>query len=234
MVVRFKVIGLVLLSGLIAPGGWTPASHAATSATLDILPNDVAGVPPDRVEVGTVKPLGQNRETVKLPVSGNPLWSVPLSVLTATQERPIFSASRRPPPRAVAGPRIEPVLAPVVQKPAEVEHPPLALIGAVVGDGDAIAVFLDRTSQKIVRLRQGETHAGWVLSSVLRREVTLKKSDQTEVLVLVRADVSPVAGGPPIPGTPGLLAPATPVVGGPGFAPYVPRSTPKNGEADGL
>src|ERR1700742_846990 len=115
MAVRFKIIGLALLSGLIVPGCRIPASHAATSATLDILPNDVAGVPPDRVEVGNVKPLGQKRETIKLPLSGNPLWSVPLSVLTATQERPIFSASRRPPPRAVAGPRIEPVIVPVVQ-----------------------------------------------------------------------------------------------------------------------
>jgi general secretion pathway protein N len=52
----------------------------------------------------------------------------------------------------------------------------LTLIGAVAGDGIAIAIFLDRTNQKIVRLRQGETHAGWELSSVLRREVTRKKA----------------------------------------------------------
>jgi general secretion pathway protein N len=232
MAVRFKVIGLALLSGLIVPGGWMPASRAATSATLDILPNDVAGVPPDRVEVGTVKPLGQSRETVKLPLSGNPLWSVPLSVLTATQERPIFSASRRPPPRAVAGPRIEPVIVPVVQKPAEIEHPPLALIGAVVGDGDAIAVFLDRTNQGIVRLRAGDSHAGWVLSSVLRREVTFKKADLTEVLELQRPNAAPAPAG-----VPSLPVPPTQAVGGgtdTSYAPFTPRSTPKNGEADGL
>jgi general secretion pathway protein N len=235
MAVRFKFIGLALLSGLIVPGGWMPASHAATSATLDILPNDVAGVPPDRVEVGNVKPLGQNRETVKLPVSGNPLWSVPLSVLTATQERPIFSASRRPPPRAVAGPRIEPVIVPVVQKPAEVEHPPLALIGAVVGDGDAIAVFLDRTNQGIVRLRAGDSHGGWVLSSVLRREVTFKKADLTEVLELQRPNAAAAPAG--VPSVPSLPVPPTQAVGGgpdTSYAPFTPRSTPKNGEADGL
>src|SRR5476649_297820 len=123
MVARFKIIGLVLLSSPVLAAGWVPAAFAATSTTLDILPNDVAGVP-ERVEVGNLKPLaGQKRETGKLPVSGNPLWSVPLSVLTATQERPIFSASRRPPPRAVAGPRIEPVAVVPVAKPAEPEHP---------------------------------------------------------------------------------------------------------------
>jgi general secretion pathway protein N len=231
---RFKIIGLALLSGLILAAGWVPASYAATSATLDVLPNDVAGIP-ERVEIGNLKPVaGEKRDTVKLPVSGNPLWSVPLSVLTATQERPIFSASRRPPPRAVAGPSIEPVNVPAA-KLAEPERPPLALIGVVVGDNDAIAVFLDRTSQRIVRLRQGEALGGWVLSSVLRREVTLKQADQTETLVLVRADASPVAGGPPAPAPPGLLPAAAPtIISGPGFAPFTPRSTPKNGEADGL
>jgi general secretion pathway protein N len=181
------------------------------------------------VEVGTLKPLAMpGREAVKLLPSGNPLWSIPLSVLTATRERPIFSASRRPPPRAVAGPRIEPENVPVAQKPAEAEHPPLALIGAVVGDSDAIAVFIDRSNQGIVRLRAGETHAGWLLSSVLRREVTFKKADLTEILVLQRPDTSPAAA----PGLPAQLV--QPTIGGTAFEPFTPRSTPKNGESDGL
>jgi general secretion pathway protein N len=235
-----NIVGLAVLSSLALTAGRMPASRAATSSTLDILPSDVAGAP-ERVEVGTLKPLaGQKRETAKPPVSGNPLWSVPLSVLTATQERPLFSASRRPPPRAVAGPRIEPVIVPV-PKPAEPERPALALIGAVVGDRDAIAVFLDRTNQKIVRLRAGDAHAGWVLSSVLGREVTLKKADQTEVLALQRQDgpVSPgIAGIPgvptPMPGPmPGPMPAVVNSVDG-SFAPFVPRSTPKNGESDGL
>jgi general secretion pathway protein N len=224
-----KIIGLAVFSSLILTAGLVSASHAATSATLDILPNDVAGAP-ERVEVGNLKPLaGPKRDAGKLPVSGNPLWSVPLSVLTATQERPIFSTSRRPRPRAVAGPRIEPVIVPVA-KPAEPERPALALIGAVVGDSDAIAVFIDRTNQGIVRLRAGDTHAGWVLSSVLRREVTLKKADQTEVLLLQRPDGPPVSPG--IPGVP----PPMPAIGGVdgSYAPFIPRSTPKNGEHDGL
>jgi general secretion pathway protein N len=230
MVKLHWIIGLALLSSLTAAA----ASYAATSATLDILPNDAFGAP-ERVEVGTLKPLaGQKRDPAKLPVSGNPLWSVPLSVLTATQERPIFSASRRPPPRAVAGPPIQPVIVPLA-KPAEPERPALALLGAVVGDNDAIAVFLDRTNQKIVRLRSGDAHAGWVLSSVLGREVTLKKAEQTEVLTLQRQDGAGSAGVPSMPAIPGVPTP-TPAVGGVAgsYAPFVPRSSPKNGEADGL
>jgi general secretion pathway protein N len=230
MVKLRRIIGLALLSGLAA--GWAAVSHAATSATMDILPSDVTGVP-ERVEVGTLKPLtGPKRDAAKPPASGNPLWSVPLSVLTATQERPIFSASRRPPPRAVAGPPIQPVVVPVA-KPAEPERPALALIGAVVGDNDAIAVFLDRTNQKIVRLRSGDAHAGWVLSSVQGREVTLKKAEQTEILALQRRDGP---DSPGIPGIPSMPPPMPAAVGGVAgsYVPFVPRSTPKNGESDGL
>lgn len=232
-----EIVGLVLLAGAILTAAGVPSAGAATSTTLDILPNDIAG-PPERVEVGNLKPLAaQKRDTGKVFPSGNPLWSVPLSVLGATQERPIFSASRRPPPRAVAGPRIEPVVVPVAPPPAEIEHPPLALIGAVVGEADAIAVFLDRTNQAVVRLRTGEAHSGWELSSVLPREVTLKKADQVEVLALQRPDGSPggaasVTGGGASSGAP--ILPAQITGGNGGYAPFIPRSTPKNGEPDGL
>lgn len=223
-----KTCALVMLSGVLA-AGWAGACHAAPSGTLDILPNDIMG-PPDKVDVGPVKPLATPKpDAAAAPVSGNPLWSVPLSVLTATQERPIFSASRRPPPRAVAGPRIDPVATPPPSAPVE-ELPPLALIGAVIGDRDAIAVFQDRSTQAIVRLRAGESHAGWLLSSVLRREVTLKKDDRTEVLALRRAEGA--AGSPAVPGAPRAM-PAVGSTDG-SFAPFVPRSTPKNGESDGL
>jgi general secretion pathway protein N len=75
-----------------------------------------------------------------------------------------------------------------------------------------------------------------VLSSVLGREVTLQKAEQTEVLTLQRQDGAGSAGAPSMPAIPGLPAP-TPAAGGTvagPYAPFVPRSTPKNGESDGL
>ena len=227
-----KILGLALLSGAALMTGPGPGEAlAATSAALDILSSDRAGEAADTVDIGSLKPLARPLRTGSKPLpSGNPLWSVPLSVLTATQERPIFSVSRRPSQRAVVAPPVDQVPAVVPQKAAEPESPPLALIGAVVGDSDAIAVFFDRTSQKIVRLRPGESHAGWLLSSVLPREVTLEKADRAEVLVLKSPDVSP--------GVPGLPVLPAQTIGGTttdaSYAPYVPRSTPKNGEADGL
>jgi general secretion pathway protein N len=227
-----KILGLALLSCGTLMTGPAPKPLAATSATLDILSDDAAGGTADKVDIGRLKPISApNREAAKPAPAGNPLWAVPLSVLTATQQRPIFSASRRPAQAAVVAPAAERVNEPVLPKAAEQEHPPLALIGAVVGDGDAIAVFVDRTNQKVVRLRRGETHAGWVLGSVLPREVTLRKADRTEILVLQRPEGP--AGVPATPDAPGLVVPAAGGAAAP-FAPFVPRSTPKHGEPDGL
>ncbi len=232
MVTRSRIAGLSLLCGGILLAGPAPQLFAATSATLDILP-DERGATSNPVDVGAVKPLvnpNPARDTGEAAPRGNPLWSIPLSALTATQERPIFSASRRPPQRAVVAPHVDHVEAPPPPTPAAPERPPLTLIGAVVGEGDAIAVFLDRTSQKIIRLRQGETHAGWKLSAVQRREVTLRKADRTEVVALQRAE-GPVAV--PTSGAPGPTIPASGSIDT-SYAPFVPRSTPRNGESDGL
>jgi general secretion pathway protein N len=218
-----KLPGLALLSCGMLMLGAAPALHAATSSPLDMLSNDGAPGVRDTLEIGNVKPLANREKSKPLP-GGNPLWSVPLSVLTATQERPIFSSTRRPAQRAVVGVPEEQPNAPAPQTAAEPDRSPLALIGAVVGDSDAIAVFFDRTSQKIVRLRQGEVHTGWVLSSVRGREVTLKKADRTETLGL-KAE-----GVPVLPATTAIGAGATDT----SYAPFVPRSTPKNGEHDGL
>jgi general secretion pathway protein N len=229
MAKRSGILGVILLSSGMLMLGPTLQLLAATSSILDVLPNDVIGAASDTVEVGTVKPLaGPKRAGGKPLPSGNPLWAIPLSALTATQERPIFSASRRPPPRAVIAPAVDQVSAPAPQVATEPERPALALIGAVVGESDAIAIFLDRTNQKIVRLRQGETHAGWVLSSVLGREVILKRADRSEVLGLQRTDGPAAASGVPSP-----TAPATGDFDT-SYVPFTPRATPKNGESDGL
>ena len=254
-----KTLRLLLLCGTFASLGWTPAQCATQSSTLDILPDDAAGSARETIETSRIRPLdGQIRQEGGAAPTGNPLWSIPLSALSVTRDRPVFTASRRPPPRAVAAARIVPI-APA--SPAAPEHPSLALVGAVVGENDAIAVFLDTANQSMVRLRRGEDHAGWTLSSVMPREVVLKKGEQTETLALQRQDGLPGAPGaaavPDVPVAPGVVPSVVPGVVLPGLvrgggrtipdvttlppaAPagastsFVPRSTPKNGGSDGL
>lgn len=220
-----RILGLTLLCGGTLMTGPAPQALAATSATVDILSNDGDGGRADTVDIGSVRPISRPERGGAKPLpSGNPLWAIPLSVLTATQERPIFSASRRPPPPAVVATPLDQARARALAKPAEPERPSLTLLGAVVGDGDAIAVFVDRTNQRIVRLHRGETHAGWELSSVLQREVTLRKDDRDEVLALQRPG-GPVANG--------LVVPASGRADA-SNAPFTGRLVPKNGESGGL
>jgi len=165
-----------------------------------------------------------------VPPSGNPLWALPLSMLSATRERPIFLPSRRPPAPIVAAPR--PVLASAPPPPpAAPARPPLALVGAVIGESEAIAIFIDQGTRNVVRLKTGQDHGGWVLSSVKGREATLQKDKLTEVFSLPAPGS---ANPPPGPAATPVAASGPVVVPSGGEAPFVPRSTPKNGESDGL
>ena len=113
--------------------------------------------------------------------AGNPLWKVPLTELSSTRERPIFSASRRPPttPTYVA-----PVTAPPPLKPPEAERPAVSLVGTVIGSDVRIGVFLETATKNVVGLRVGEDHQGWVLRLITAREVTLVKDSGQAVLKL--------------------------------------------------
>jgi general secretion pathway protein N len=123
------------------------------------------------------KPLSRQQAPV-----GNPLWAVPLSLLSVTRERPIFSPSRRPPPPVVVGtPYVAPA-APPPPPPAGPVRPQLALVGTVANETEGIGIFVDQATNKIVRLRLGEDHAGWILRAVRAREVVLQNDRQTEVL----------------------------------------------------
>lgn len=126
---------------------------------------------------------------------GNPLWSIPLSKLSSTRDRPLFSASRRPPPRAVAAvPVVETVAPP--PPPAPPEIPRLALVGAVGNGTQSVAMFVDLATSNVVSVKIGENHAGWVLRQVKGREALLEKDDRPLWLSLPQAgEQSP--GSPP-------------------------------------
>lgn len=116
--------------------------------------------------------------------TGNPLWSIPLSTLSATRERPIFSPSRRPPPDAQASepPPEEPEVPSSESAP---EGPPdLRLVGTVTGPDQGFALFQEAQSDHVFRLRTGEEHEGWTLQSVQARGVTLSKDGVDATLTL--------------------------------------------------
>jgi general secretion pathway protein N len=170
----FLMLGAALAYGAISTGAPDDVGSGPRPAAIDIGPRAVPPAPPERVP------------------SGNPLWAIPLKDLSATRDRPLFSPSRRPSAPAVAA---APFKLAAAAKPAEPDRPKLALVGTISGDGEGIGIFLDPSNNKIVRLKTGDAHNGWILRRVERRETLLEKNDQTAVLAL------PVPGAPPAPGT---------------------------------
>jgi hypothetical protein len=159
----------VALCGLSA--GRVPAAHDI-ARTVDDTPRD------------DISPAGASA----LAPSGNPLWGIPLSALSATRERPIFSPSRRPPAPAVfAVAAAEP---PKLVPPPEPTRPPLVLVGTVVGEFRQIGIFVEETTKEMVRLATGEGHGGWVLHSVDKAGVQFEKGQRTATFML-RPDKSP-------------------------------------------
>jgi len=112
------------------------------------------------------------------PPQGNPLSQIPMSSLSVTRERPLFSASRRPlppsPPASIAK----------SSPPAELERPPLTLQGTAIGKPRDIAVVFDEAAKGSVKLHIGEATEGWYLRSVDLRTVTLEKDSRIVVLSL--------------------------------------------------
>jgi hypothetical protein len=153
--------------------------------------------------------------------SPNPLWAIPLAQLTVTRERPLFSASRRPPPAVIA--KAAPAPAGPPPKPAQPDKPPLVLVGTVTGEGQAIGLFANPADRSVVRLKTGQDHKGWMLRTVQPRQAVLAKGPQIAVLELPRHDVSKAGLAPP---------PAAPDNRAPELPPVVPENSAPEPAAD--
>jgi general secretion pathway protein N len=157
---------------------------------------------------GNDSPLQGTKPVAKPLASANPLWAIPLSALTATRERPLFSPTRRAPAPVVANAPVVPQPAPP-PAPAVVEHPDLILVGTVTGETQGLAVFIEPATHKTVRLLTGQDHKGWILQSVEAKSVKLHKGNRTETLALPppSASVGPtpvISALPPAPPPPAL------------------------------
>ena len=165
----------------------------ATGTALSVPPaqaDSVQNLNPAAIDIMRAAPQPPNAPAPQAMPSGNPLWTIPLSQLAATRDRPIFSPSRRPPPPVVAAPIYVPPTAPRVAK-AEPERPPLILVGTIAGENDAIAVFVLQGTGTTVRLHTNDSHEGWVLRSVQGREATLQKGGASAVMALAPPGGSP-------------------------------------------
>ena len=129
---------------------------------------------------------------------GNPLWGIPLRALSATRERPLFSASRRPPaPVIAAAPAPEPPAMPMAAKPAEPERPPLTLVGTVVSAKKRVAILFNRTTRQVTQVREGEEESGWRVRLVSPRSAVVEKDMRSVTLDLPNPGDEPAANDAP-------------------------------------
>jgi hypothetical protein len=133
------------------------------------------GSPPNAGLEPAVRPPSDPLFPVTVLERSNPLWDIPRASLLDTRERPPFSPSRRPaahPVSSVPLPTGDPI------------GPPLTLVGTIANPDEAIAIFIEKSSKTIVRLKIGENYLGWTLSEVRSREVTLVHNQKAEILYI--------------------------------------------------
>jgi len=166
------ILALVLLCVGAALQTADPLSYITSAGKLDEGAKEVAAAAPAHVPASP-SVLASERET-----SDNPIAGTSVASLSATQERPVFSPSRRRPPQVPV-----PVQAlPAVSAP---QRPTLSLVGVVAGEGDAFAIFLEEKTKAVIRLKKGESHSGWTLRDVHAREATLERGQESEILAIV-------------------------------------------------
>jgi hypothetical protein len=182
---RWLVTALILLSSLMLD---VAASATAVSTdALDADVNDTAPSPMMPITSATPSKPATAVSSVKAPVapartpSANPLWAIPLSQLSETRDRPIFSPSRRPPPVAAAA-NPAPVKPPPRQQ--EIRPPQLSLVGTIASEDEGFGIFLDQSTKVALRLKVGEDYQGWKLRAISGREVTMEKDEHAAIMTL--------------------------------------------------
>jgi general secretion pathway protein N len=151
----------------------------------------------------------------------NPVAALSLEQLSATRERPLFSPARRIPTAPEPAPPPPPV---AVAPPAPAPAPTLALFGIVADEDGARAIVRTGTSNDILRLRVGDVVESWTVAEIGRTEVVLRLGERSETVGLFATDSRKVPARAPAKVVPPPRMAVVPVQ----------RSTPKNGESDGL
>jgi hypothetical protein len=159
-----------------APGGALDDGMADESRLAG--PSTGSSTPPEPVT--TVRAAAPAAAPARA-LSANPLWAIPLTQLSGTRDRPIFSPSRRPAP-VVAD--TEPVVVKPPPRKKEIQPPPLSLVGTIASADESFGIFIDQSTKAALRLKAGEDYQGWKLLRIRGREVTMQKDQQAAVLTL--------------------------------------------------
>lgn len=102
-----------------------------------------------------------------------------LTTMSATRDRPLFSPSRRPPPRLqTIGPaRLQPA-------PALPPKPLFQLSGVIMGTARRLVILKRDADHRAFSVALGGTLDGWMVSEIGERDVTLRRGAAVTILQL--------------------------------------------------
>lgn len=165
--------------------GWSPVTWAALAVGLVavpaalLLPGEsaapVAAV--ERTDAAAVPDLAEPPAAAD-PAAG-PARLAPLEALTDTTARPLFAATRRPPPPE---PVAEPAPAPMIETVPEPATPPVertefVLVGIVQQPDGPFVLLKPKAGGPVVTARQGEDAGGWHVETIAPTAVRLTSPD---------------------------------------------------------
>jgi general secretion pathway protein N len=106
------------------------------------------------------------------------LENLHLENLEQTRARPLFSVTRRPPPKA---PEPVPMIAPVAPPPPVVELPPpaITLIGTVLSPNEKTLIVSKPPDSKPLRFQIGDDIDGWRVVSIAARGAVIQHNDHS-------------------------------------------------------
>src|SRR5271169_3301306 len=176
-------------------GSWAPVAKADASrpglAETALASTEIGSRPPIAVDVAP--DAGEPSPPIsEPPKSSNPLWAIPMSKLSATRDRPLFSPSRRPPPPTISA---APEPPPPMVKPVIAESPSFKLVGTIIGEDNRIGIFMSETSKTMIRIREGEGDSGWTLRSIDPHSAVFEGYGRMVTLVFPEPEQSGDAAG---------------------------------------
>ncbi|PWB82845.1 MAG: hypothetical protein C3F11_09765 [Methylocystaceae bacterium] len=115
----------------------------------------------------------------------NPMARLPLERFSETRQRPLFSATRRPPPLEPVAVRRDP------EPPSQPEPPSLMLVGVLIGGQAPRALVRSGPADKVRNVEIGDDVGGWRVVEIAPRRVVLARDTRTSSIALFEAKNRP-------------------------------------------
>jgi type II secretory pathway component PulC len=165
-----------------------------SAALAGVLALEVMAGPFFVPEVSSVSPDAKN--SVVFPRE-SPAEKPAISTFAEVVERPLFTPSRRPPPKTDSNP------AAIASKPETFD-----LIGVIISADRRMALLRTVATSEVMRAVEGQSIGGWEVRAIKPTQVVLRRGDDSEVIKIKDAASNSAVNNPSAPKSPPVSAEA--------------------------